>query len=62
MFDGMFAPFLVYHGANILPFLCRRGLPIVHVREQDVEHVPDTPPADAVRELVGDSSSADLQP
>lgn len=61
MFEGMVALFLVYHGANILPFLCRCGIPIVHVGGRDVEHAPDTALADAVRKLAGDSPSADLQ-
>lgn len=54
MFDGMVAPFLVYRGATILPSLCGRRGPVVHVGRLHVEHVADAAPAYAVRELPRD--------
>ena len=54
MFDGMVVPFLVYHGATILSSLCGGCDPVVHIGRQDVEHVADTAPAYAVRELSRD--------
>lgn len=54
VFDGMAAPFLVYRGATILPSLCGRRGPVVHVGRLHVEHVADAGRAGAVRELSRD--------
>lgn len=54
MFDGMAAPLLVYRGATILPPLRGGRGPVVHIGRQDVEHVSDSAPAYAVRELPRD--------
>ena len=54
MFDGMASPLLVYRGATILPPLCGGRGPVVHVGRLHVEHVADTAPAGAVRELPRD--------
>lgn len=54
MFDGMVVPLLVYHGATILSSLRGGCDPVVHIGRQDVEHVADTAPAYAVRELPRD--------
>lgn len=54
MFDGIAAPFLVYHGAAISSSLCGGCDPVAHIGRQDVEHVADAAPAHAVRELSRD--------
>ena len=53
MFDGMAAPFLVYHGATILASLRSCGL-VIHIRREHIEHLEESGPAHAVRELADD--------